>query len=194
MISFRILQVERQIFHSCNVFCNIGQSELNQLFTFYSDFILNIYQFTPFPFLILTSRLSIGNFFLSRIQNILSQHILYIAKTLGLSDARYSGLWHHDLMGRWDQTRAMLCWDCKKKPDYPAVDGWSPGVTSVVSDWAPSWIASIPNKYNPWMFCLCILSEIHIWYSLDHGNGMDQLVSFPTSLRLILNQSRIKET
>ena len=63
MISFRILQVERQIFHSCNVFCNIGQSELNQLFTFYSDFILNIYQFTPFPFLILTSRLSIGKFF-----------------------------------------------------------------------------------------------------------------------------------
>ena len=58
-----------------------------------------------------------------------------------------------------------------------------PAVTSVALDWTPSWIASIPNKYNPWR---CFVSVLYLrylfWYSLDHPWDWERINWYPSNI------------
>ena len=140
MISFSIFEVERQKFF-IHATCFVILVNLNLIiFLFCPHF-----KYLPFPNVCHSSLYSAVKNIVSRIQNILS----------GLLQKHQA---MQDIPDSWWAQRRSCVLDCKKKPDYFAVDGAS---RSDLSCSRLNTAASIPNKYNPW---ICFVFVFHLRY------------------------------
>ena len=152
MISFSIFEVERQKFF-IHATCFVILVNLNLIiFLFCPHF-----KYLPFPNVCHSSLYSAVKNIVSRIQNILSW---LLQKHQGLAERCKTFRTRGGLRGD------PVFWIVKRNLITPQ---WMepPAVTSVAPDWTPSWIASIPNKYNPWI-CFVSIFDLPDTYSDIH--------------------------
>ena len=162
MISFSIFEVERQKFF-IHATCFVILVNLNLIiFLFCPHF-----KYLPFPNVCHSSLYSAVKNIVSRIQNILSW---LLQKHQGLAERCKTFRTRGGLRGD------PVFWIVKRNLITPQ---WMepPAVTSVAPDWTPSWIASIPNKYNPWI-CFVSIFDLPIHILIFIGNGS---IGYPTA-------------